>query len=391
MGLTVEIDAGAVKPLDPPPRLLMGPGPCNAHPRVHAAMALPQVGHLDPAFLGIMEEIKTMMRYAWQTQNAFTVPVSGTGSAAMEACVCNMVEPGDKVLVAVNGYFGLRLVEMAKRYGAEVVTVTKPWGQVFSLAEIKAALAEHSPAVFAIVHAETSTGALQPLDGVGDACHAAGAILLADTVTSLAGVPLHLDAWGVDAAYSGGQKCLSCPPGASPLTFSPRAMDRLRNRKVGVKNWYLDQNLIAQYLVQSGSAPRAYHHTAPISMMYALHESLRLVVDEGLEARWQRHADVAQKLYDELAKLDIFPLVDAAIRLPQLTTAVIPKGIDGKAVQVFLLKNYNIEIGGGLGELAGKVWRIGLMGHNARAENVVTFIGALKDALRAQGYGPAGQ
>jgi alanine-glyoxylate transaminase / serine-glyoxylate transaminase / serine-pyruvate transaminase len=372
--------------LNPPQRLLCGPGPGNAHPRVHSAMALPEIGHLDPAFIDMMEDVKEMLRYTWQTNNKFTIPVSGTGSAAMEAVVANMVVAGDKILIGQNGYFGLRLADMAQRYGGVVVAMKKPWGQVFSYAEIKDAIHEHKPQLVAFIHAETSTGAAQPLEGVGELCHDNNALLIADCVTSISGVPCHLDKWGVDAAYAGTQKCLSCPPGVSPLTFSDRAMEKLMARTDTVKNWYLDMKMVASYLVGGSGAPRSYHHTAPISMVYAIREALTIVCEEGLETRWARHREVAESFWALLPTIGLEPYVAKEHRLPSLTTVKVPEGVDSKAVCTYLLKKYHIEIGNGLGELQGKVWRIGLMGYNSRMDVVVTLIAVLKDALAQQGY-----
>ncbi|MBV5261596.1 alanine--glyoxylate aminotransferase family protein [Synechococcus moorigangaii CMS01] len=367
-----------VKQLDLPPRLLLGPGPSNAHPRVLAALAMPPIGHLDPKYLEIMEEVKDLLRYTWQTANPFTISVSGTGSAAMEATLANMVEPGDKVLIGINGYFGHRLVDMASRYDADVKTFSTAWGKAFTLEEITAAVAHHEPKILALVHAETSTGARQPLEGVKEVCEKHGTMLLIDTVTSLSGVPLFLDEWGVDLAYSGTQKALACPPGLGPLTLSPRALDVLNNRKTPVKNWYLDMSMVSKYW---GTGKRVYHHTAPINMNYALREALMLVAEEGLEARWQRHQEAADLLWAGLEDMGLQCQVDREIRLPTLTTVRIPDGVDGAAVTTQLMKEYNIEIAGGLGDLAGKVWRIGLMGYNARKENVTLLLAALKQVL----------
>ena len=365
--------------LEVPPRLLLGPGPANVHPRVLRALATPQVGHLDPEFLRIMNEIQEMLRYAWQTDNRLTIPVSGTGSAAMEASIANTVEPGDVVVVGCNGYFGERMVDMAGRYGADVKRLEKPWGQAFSLDELREAVETHRPAVLGLVHAETSTGARQPLDGVGELCRAHDCLLLIDTVTSLGGVPLHLDAWQVDVAYSGTQKCLGCPPGLGPLTLGPRALDKLERRSTGVPNWYLDLTLVTKYWGKE----RSYHHTAPINMNYAIREALRLICEEGLEARWARHQANAELLWDGLADLGLDCHVDEEIRLPSLTTVRVPDGVDAKAVARTLLDDYNIEIAGGLGQLAGQVWRIGLMGYNSRPENVYRLLDALGRTLRA--------
>jgi len=371
--------------LNPPPRLLCGPGPGNAHPRVLSAMSLPEIGHLDPAFLSMMEDIKEMLRYVWQTNNAFTVPVSGTGSAAMEACVANLVEKGDKMLVGCNGYFGPRLIDMGDRYGAECIEMKKPWGEVFSYDEIKAALEEHKPKILGMVHAETSTGACQPLEGIGELCHEHDCLLIADCVTSISGVPCHLDKWGVDAAYAGTQKCLSCPPGVSPLTFSQRAMDKLMARPDKVKNWYLDMKMVASYLVGSGGGARAYHHTAPISMCYGIREALSICCEEGLEARWKRHREVAEFFWVELEKIGLECHVSKDYRLPSLTTVKVPEGVDSKKLTKLLLEKYQMEIGNGLGDLAGKVWRIGLMGYNSRFDVAMTVVAALKDGLEQQG------
>lgn len=372
--------------LNPPHRLLCGPGPGNAHPRVHAAMALPEIGHLDPAFISMMEDVKTLLRYAWQTNNEFTIPVSGTGSAAMEAVMANLVEPGNKVLVGCNGYFGLRLCDMAERYGGEVIKISAPWGTVFSFDEIKAAVEEHKPDLCCLVHAETSTGAAQPLEGVGQMCHDNNCLLVADCVTSISGVPCHLDKWGVDAAYAGTQKCLSCPPGVAPLTFSTRAMDKLMARPDKVKNWYLDMKMVASYLVGGKGAARSYHHTAPISMVYAIREALTIVAEEGLETRWARHREVAEAFWAGLEKMGLECHVAKEHRLPSLTTVKVPAGVDSKAVTKHLLEKYDIEIGNGLGELAGVVWRVGLMGFNSRMDNVAVLLACFKDALALQGY-----
>lgn len=372
--------------LNPPHRLLCGPGPGNAHPRVHCAMALPEIGHLDAAFISMMEDVKALLRYAWQTNNEFTIPVSGTGSAAMEALMANLVEPGDKVLIGCNGYFGKRLCDMAGRYRGQVIPMTADWGTVFSFEQIQAAIEEHKPAIVALVHAETSTGAAQPLEGVGQLCRDHGALLVADCVTSISGVPCHLDKWGVDAAYAGTQKCLSCPPGVAPLTMSSRAMSKLMAREDKVPNWYLDMKMVASYLVGGKGATRSYHHTAPISMIYAIREALTIVAEEGLENRWARHRSVAEAFWEGLEELGLECLVAKEHRLPSLTTVKVPEGVDPKKVTSHLLDKYEIEIGNGLGDLAGKVWRVGLMGFNSRMEVVCTLLGALKDALAQQGY-----
>ena len=364
-------------PLEIPTRLLLGPGPSNVHPTVLQAMNTPLVGHLDPAFLKLMDEIQSLLRYVWQTENSLTIAVSGTGTAAMEAAIANITEPGDVVLVGVNGYFGHRLVDMSRRYGADVPTITKPWGQTFTLDEIRTALETYRPVILALVHAETSTGARQPLEGVGELCREFDCLLLVDTVTSLGAVPLFLDAWGVDLAYSCSQKGLGCPPGASPLTVSPRAMEKFHQRSTQVANWYLDISLLSKYWGKE----RTYHHTAPINLYYALREALRLITEEGLANCWQRHQRNAEYLWDGLENLGLTLHVERELRLPTLTTVRIPDGVDGKAIARQLLQEYGIEIGNGLGELAGQVWRVGLMGFNSDKENVERLLEALRQVL----------
>ena len=304
-----------VAQLDVPPRLLLGPGPSNAHPRVLQALGMRQIGHLDPKFIELMSETQELLRYAWQTSNQLTIPVSGTGSAAMEACFANLIEPGDVVLIGINGYFGLRMVDMAERYGAEVKTITKKWGEVFELNELTKAVSTHKPRLVGLVHAETSSGACMPMEGIGDLCQQNDCLLVLDTVTSLGGLPVFLDEWGVDAAYSGSQKCLSCPPGIAPLTFGPRAVEKLNNRQKKVANWYLDLTMVGKYW----GSERTYHHTAPINMNYGLREALRLVAEEGLEQRWQRHHDNAEYFWNGLKEIGLECHVEAAHRLPSLT------------------------------------------------------------------------
>jgi len=372
----MEIEA--ITDLNPAPRLLLGPGPSMVAPRVLRAMATPLVGHLDPQFLEIMSEVQQLLRYVFQTQNELTIPVSGTGSAGMEAALCNFIEPGDRVLVAINGYFGTRIYDMAGRYGAVVDKLERPWGEVFDPEEIEAALKGKNYKLLALVHAETSTGALQPhIAEIAAIAHRHGALLLLDVVTSLGGLPVEIDAWDVDIAYSASQKCLSAPPGLAPLTVSPRARQVLARRKTPVANWYLDLTLLTQYWGQE----RTYHHTAPISMNYALREALRLVVEEGLEARFARHRQNAEALWQGLEALDLPLLVPPQHRLPTLTTPLIPAFADDAGVRRRLLDEFNIEIAGGFGPLKGKVWRIGLMGFSSRLENVVLLLGALQRLL----------
>lgn len=363
--------------LQNPPRLLLGPGPSMVHPRVLRAMASPLVGHLDPYFLQVMETTQTLLRYVFGTDNDLTIPISGTGSAAMESALANVIEPGDPVLICINGYFGHRLQDMAGRYGALVATLEKPWGEVFEAGEVARALAENPAKIVAIVQAETSTGALQPLSEISDVVHEAGAIFLVDAVTSLGGVPVEVDETGIDICYSGSQKCLSCPPGLGPITFGPRAVEILQSRTHPVANWYLDLTLIQKYWGKE----RTYHHTAPISSNFALYEALRILAEEGLEARYERHRQNAALLWDGLQELGMELHVAEPYRLPTLTTVRIPDGVDGNAVRARLLDEFHIEIAGGLGELKGKVWRIGLMGYSSQRENVALLLAALKACL----------
>ncbi len=363
--------------LDIPARLLLGPGPSNADPAVLAAMDRQPIGHLDPAYLSLMDEVQELLRYAWQTDNRMTLPISGTGSAAMEATIANSIEPGDKILIGLNGYFGHRLVDMAGRYGADISTISRPWGEVFTLGELRSAMEKHRPQILALVHAETSTGARQPMEGVGDLCREFDCLLLLDTVTSLGGLPIFLDRWGVDLAYSCSQKGLSCPPGSSPFTMSDRALTKLNNRQSKVANWYLDMSLLSNYWGQG----RTYHHTAPVNMTYAIREALRLLAEEGLEARWARHQETAEYLWDGLEEMGLSCHVEREYRLPTLTTVRVPEGVNAKEVTTRLIDEHNLELGGGLGDLAGQVWRIGLMGYNAKKKNVDTFLSALKQVM----------
>lgn len=364
--------------LDMPPRLLLGPGPSNAHPRVLQAISMRQVGHLDPTFIQVMNEVQELLRYAWQTDNPFTLPVSGTGSAAMEAAIANSVEPGDVVLVGVIGYFGERVVEMARRYGADVRVIEKAWGEAFTMTELYSALEEHQPHILALTHGETSTGVMQPLEDVGELCHEFDCLLMVDAVTSFATAPLFVDEWHIDIAFSCSQKGLSCPPGLGPITFSPRAFHKINNRQSPVRNWYLDLTLLAKYW---DGESRSYHHTAPINMNYAIREGLRLVAEEGLEARWARHRQNAELFWQGLAEIGLECHAPKELRLPALTTVRVPDGVDAAAVSRQLLNEYNIEIAGGFSKLAGKVWRVGLMGFNSRRENVVLLLDALNRVL----------
>jgi alanine-glyoxylate transaminase/serine-glyoxylate transaminase/serine-pyruvate transaminase len=348
-------------------------------PRVLNALSYPLVGHLDPQFLKLMKEVQQLLRFVFQTENELTVPISGTGSAGMEAALCNFIEPGDNVLVAVLGYFGERMVEMAGRYGAEVDRIDRPWGEVFEPDEFKTALSQKKYKLVALVHAETSTGVLQRgIAEIAKAAHENGALLVMDTVTSLGGLPVEIDAWDVDVAFSATQKSMSAPPGLAPLTISPRAREVLRNRKTPVGNWYLDLSLLERYWGDD----RTYHHTAPINANYALREALRLVAEEGLEERFAQHRANAEVLWAGLEDLDISLFVPEEYRLTTLTTAVIPPGVDGLAVRQQLLNDYNLEIAGGFGPLVGKIWRIGLMGYSSRLENVMLLLSALREVLK---------
>lgn len=363
-----------------PPRLLMGPGPSTVDPRVLRAQSTPLLGHLDPLFVDLMDRTQELLRYVFQTQNALTIPISGTGSAAMEAAIANMVEPGDSVLVCINGYFGMRMAEMAERYGAKVRTITRKWGEVFSEEDIQNALSEKPTKLVMLVHAETSTGAKQPLETIISAAHDHGALVIVDAVTSLGGIPILVDQLEIDVCYSGSQKCLSCPPGMSPITLGPRAIEKLQARQTKVANWYLDLSIIQSYWGEE----RTYHHTAPISNVYGFYEALRIVVEEGLETRWRRHRENALLFWQGLANIGLACHVPEENRLETLTTVIVPENIDEAKVRADLLNQYNIEISGGLGELKGKVWRVGLMGYSSRKENIRLLLSALEEVIRHQ-------
>ena len=360
----------------------MGPGPSNVAPSVLQAMSRPLVGHLDPAFVRMMEEIKTMLRQVFLTKNEMTFPVSGTGSAGMEFCFVNLIEPGDEVIIGVNGVFGTRMMDVAERCGAKVTKVEAPWGRIIEPQQIADALKKTSrPKFVAIVHAETSTGALTPVEEISKLTHNAGALMLLDTVTSLAGCPVRIDDWQVDAVYSGTQKCLSCPPGLSPASLSPRALEAATKRKTKVQSWYLDVNLLASYWGQD----RVYHHTAPISMNYALHEALRLVLEEGLESRWRRHEQNHLALTAGLKAMGLQIASQEGHQLWQLNAVAVPEGVDEAAVRKRLLTDFNIEVGAGLGPLKGKIWRVGLMGETSSKANVKAFMSALGQILNDSG------
>lgn len=366
----------------PPQRVLLGPGPSAVSAQVLSALAAPTIGHLDPKFLQVMDETQTMLRDVFQTRNRLTIPVSGTGSAGMEACVVNLIEPGDRFLVCVNGVFGGRMADVAARAGAEVRKLERPFGEVFNADEIAAAVKEFRPKVTGIVHAETSTGALQPIPEISKVVHDGGSLLLLDCVTSLGGLPVLIDEWEVDAAYSGTQKCLSCPPGLAPVTFSERAEKLMDSRKSKVASWYLDMSMVRNYW---SNQSRAYHHTAPINMNYALHAALVSVLEEGLPQRFERHQRHHLALRAGVEALGLKFAVPESHRLPVLNAITIPEGVDDKAVRAGLLNEFGIEIGAGLGPMAGKTWRVGLMGESSSPVNVLVFLAALEACLAKQG------
>ena len=365
---------------NPPVRTLMGPGPSDVHPRVLQAMARPTIGHLDPAFIDMMDETKKALQYAYQTENELTMPVSAPGSAGMETCFANLVEPGDKVIVCINGVFGNRMKENVTRLGGVAVIVEDKWGDAVTVDKVAQALDDNPDTkIVAFVHAETSTGAKSDAKALCALAHQHDCLTIVDAVTSLTGSELLVDEWGIDTIYSGTQKCLSAPPGISPISFNERAIHKLTNRKTPVSSWFLDLNLVMGYWGKG--AKRAYHHTAPVNTLYGLHEALVMLTEEGLENAWDRHQQNHQLLKSGLEALDIGFLVNEADRLPQLNTVYIPDGVDEAAIRSSLLNDYNLEIGAGLGDLAGKVWRIGLMGFSARRENVLLCVSALKELL----------
>jgi alanine-glyoxylate transaminase/serine-glyoxylate transaminase/serine-pyruvate transaminase len=369
-------------PLNAPIRTLLGPGPSDVHPRVLAALAQQTVGHLDPYYLRIMDELQSMLRDVFRTKNRMTMAISGTGSAGQEATILNLVEPGERVLVCINGVFGNRLFDMAERAGGEVSKIERPWGEVFDVAEVKEALARVKPKVVAIVMAETSTGAWQPIEEIALAVRDAGAMLIVDTVTALGGIPVEIDKWQVDAVYSGTQKCLGCPPGLAPVSFSERAIEKIVKRREKVRSWYLDITMLANYW----GSDRVYHHTAPINMTYGLHESLRLLLEEGLDASFARHRRNHLALKAGLAAMGMEYATQSGRELPQLNAVRIPNGVDDITIRKALLERFGIEIGAGLGAFKGKVWRIGLMGHSSRQTNVLVLLAALDQLLAEQGH-----
>ena len=358
--------------------LLMGPGPSCVPNEVYDALSTPSLGHLDPHFIKIMDDIKTSLQTLFQTKNKLTIPVSGTGSAGMETCFVNLVEPGDKVLILSNGVFGKRMQDLAGRLGAKVDALEFEWGTPVVPADVEKKLESSKYDLIAVVHAETSTGVRNPVEEISKIVTKTGALFLVDTVTSLGGIPVKVDEWKIDAIYSGTQKCLSCPPGLSPVSMSDRAVKKIMDRKSKVPNWYLDLTMIINYWA---GEKRAYHHTAPINMLYALNEAVHLILDEGLENVYKRHAEIHEYLGQELEKIGLKFYVEKAYRLPMLNAVTIPNGVDDASIRTHLLKNHQIEIGGGLGPLAGKIWRIGIMGHTARKENVDRLIKGLKEVL----------
>ena len=368
----------------PPVRTLMGPGPSDVNPRILAAMARPTIGHLDPAFVGMMSEMKDLLRYAFQASYELTMPVSAPGSAGMETCFVNLLEPGDKVIVCQNGVFGGRMKENVERCGATAVMVQDDWGRAVDPQKVEEALKANPDAkIVAFVHAETSTGAMSDAETLVKLAHDHGCLTIVDAVTSLGGSPLKVEEWGIDAIYSGSQKCLSCTPGLSPVSFSPAAIDVIKNRKTKVQSWFMDLNLVMGYW--GGDGKRAYHHTAPINALYGLHEALVLLENEGIENSWARHMQNHQALRAGLEAMGLSFVVPEGERLPQLNSVTIPEGIDDAKVRGQLLKDYNLEIGAGLGALAGKVWRIGLMGYGANQTNVLFCLGALDGVLGGMG------
>lgn len=369
-----------IKSFIPPQRVLMGPGPSDVPQRILDAMQRPTIGHLDPAFQDMMEEIKSLLRYAFQTGNPLTFPVSAPGSAGMEMCFVNLVEPGDKVIVCVNGVFGGRMLENVKRTGGVPVVVEDEWGKPVTVAKVEQAFKDNPDAkVLAFVHAETSTGAQSDAKSLAALAQNHGALTIMDCVTSLGGTPVLIDEWGIDAAYSGSQKCLSCTPGLSPVTFSKRAIEKVQARKTPVQSWFLDLNLVLGYWQSAGK--RTYHHTAPINPLYGLHEALVILSEEGLENAWARHRAMHEKLKAGLEGMGLKFVVEESARLPQLNSVWIPEGVDDAAARGKLLTEFNLEIGAGLGALAGKVWRIGLMGYSAKEQNVDYCLKALKAVL----------
>jgi len=366
---------------EPPKRLLMGPGPSNVNPKVLEAMSRPTIGHLDPRFVELMDEIKELLQYAFQTKNEVTFPVSGPGSVGMELCLVNLVEPGDKVIVCINGVFGGRMKQIVERCGGIPIVIEQDWGKAVDPQKLEETLTKNSDVkIVAFVHAETSTGARSDIKKLAEIAHKHNCLVVADTVTSLGGIELKIDEWQIDASYSGTQKCISCPPGLSPVTFNQKAIDKIKNRRTSVQSWFMDINLVLGYWGQG--AKRTYHHTAPINSLYGLHEALLLLKEEGLENAWKRHQQNSELLCKGVEELGLEIFVKVDERLPELVTVTVPNGIDEAKVRSTLLTEHNIEIGAGLGALAGKIWRIGLMGYTSNEKNVTEFLSAFKKTLK---------
>ena len=376
----MKINANDFRDINPGERILLGPGPSDVPTRILQAMSAPCIGHLDPYFLSVMDEVQQLLRYLFQTDNPLTIPVSGTGSAGMETCFVNLIEPGDEVVVCVNGVFGTRMSDIANRIGGKLIRVDGEWGRAIDPETVQKAVAGHNPKVIAVVHAETSTGVCQPLEDLADIAYNAGALFLVDAVTSLGGMEIALDSMKIDAAYSGSQKCISCPPGLSPISLSAAAIRALEKRKTPVVSWYLDLTMVRDYW----TAERKYHHTAPINMIYGFREALRIIAEEGLEARFKRHLLNHRALVEGIKTMGLSMQVPESERLPMLNAICIPDGIDDVKIRRTLLNKFGIEIGGGLGEFAGKIWRVGLMGHSSRRKNVLFFLFALETVLKAE-------
>ena len=377
----MNINTNDFKDINPGDRMLMGPGPSNVSARVLQAMSAPCIGHLDPYFLSVMDETQLLLKYLFQTENPFTIPVSGTGSAGMETSFVNLVEPGAEVAVCINGVFGLRMADIVRRLGGQLIRVDGEWGRAIDPEAVRKVVRGKNPKVLALVHAETSTGVCQPLEDIANIAHEAGALFLVDMVTSLGGIDVAVDRIGIDVAYSGTQKCISCPPGLAPITFGPAAIKALESRKSPVVSWYLDMSMLRSYW----GAERKYHHTAPINMIYALREALRIIAEEGLEARFARHKLNHRALVAGIEAMGLAMLVPESERLPMLNAVCIPEGVNDMKVRKALLTDFGIEIGGGLGNLQGKIWRVGLMGHSSSRKNVFLFLSALETLLNAEG------
>lgn len=378
----MKINADDYRKLNPGERILMGPGPSNVPSRVLQAMAAPCIGHLDPYFLSIMNDVQELLRYLFQTNNPLTIAISGTGSAGMETCLANLVEPGDEVVVCVNGVFGARMADIVNRIGGKLIRVDAEWGRTIDPEAVQKIVSGCNPKVIAVVHAETSTGVCQPLEDLADIGHDVGALFIVDTVTSLGGMDVALDRTKIDAAYSGTQKCISCPPGLSPISFSEAAIDALEKRKTPVMSWYLDMSMVRDYWGDE----RKYHHTAPINMIYGFREALRIIAEESLERRFERHRLNHCALVAGIEIMGLSMLVPESERLPMLNAVCIPDGVDDIKIRKALLNDFGIEIGGGLGEFAGRIWRVGLMGHTSHPRNVMIFLSALETVLKAEGF-----